>query len=363
MLHDGTDAVVVDPGEAAPVLSALDERHLALAGILVTHHHGDHTGGIDALRTRLQGPVWAPAGERIAEAIEEQAERISNVTYTHPNEDGSVSQDADAATAAIREINSGIYAFDLAFLTSALARVGIAGGAYALGNGHAVIEYSSPWGRPIAQWVPTWGEAAKQDVADIKARLAARMGAEKAERMSSLNRNLLIFPNLIINDVMAITVRSFYPLSPDRMTVNAWAMGPQFETPAEIRMLKLLGAQAVGMSTVPETILARHAGLQVLALSTAQVAALSSAQLAALSSLQLRALATDALAGLSTLQVAALSTLQLWGIAVGLVISGEYFGWSFGWGSAGTLGFLVVNLIVDLLYGVLDPRVRLAEQK
>jgi len=52
-----------------------------------------------------------------------------------------------------------------------------------------------------------------------------------------------------------------------REGVYAWVLGPQFETPAEIRMLRGFGAQAVGMSTVPETILARHAGLRVLALS------------------------------------------------------------------------------------------------
>ena len=46
----------------------------------------------------------------------------------------------------------------------------------------------------------------------------------------------------------------------------------------------------------------------------------------------------------------AISTLQLWAIAVGLVISGEYFGWSYGWASAGTLGFLVSTLFVALMY-------------
>ena len=45
-----------------------------------------------------------------------------------------------------------------------------------------------------------------------------------------------------------------------------------------------------------------------------------------------------------------LGTLHLWGIAVGLVISGEYFGWSYGWGVAGTLGFLVTTLMVAAMY-------------
>lgn len=45
-----------------------------------------------------------------------------------------------------------------------------------------------------------------------------------------------------------------------------------------------------------------------------------------------------------------LGPLHLWGLAVGLVISGEYFGWSYGWGKAGTLGFLVSTLLVAVLY-------------
>lgn len=65
-LHDGAQAVVVDPGDATPVLHYLQQNHLQLCGILVTHHHGDHVGGIPRLVQQFQGiPVWGPAGENI----------------------------------------------------------------------------------------------------------------------------------------------------------------------------------------------------------------------------------------------------------------------------------------------------------
>ena len=61
--RDG-QAAIVDPGDPAPVQHALAERHLKLAAILVTHHHGDHVGGVMALRA-TGVTVYGPRNEDI----------------------------------------------------------------------------------------------------------------------------------------------------------------------------------------------------------------------------------------------------------------------------------------------------------
>lgn len=65
LLHDGQHALVVDPGDAGPVQRVLQDKGLTLSAILVTHHHADHTGGVDALRDATRAKVYGPASERI----------------------------------------------------------------------------------------------------------------------------------------------------------------------------------------------------------------------------------------------------------------------------------------------------------
>lgn len=73
MLRQAQRAVVVDPGEAAPVFAALQADGLQLEAILVTHHHADHTDGVAELRAATGCRVIGPA----AEAVPEPAERVS----------------------------------------------------------------------------------------------------------------------------------------------------------------------------------------------------------------------------------------------------------------------------------------------
>ena len=74
MLHDGHQALVVDPGDAQPVLQALQALDLQLQSILVTHHHADHVGGVAELREATGATVHGPAGEEMPEPLQRYSE-------------------------------------------------------------------------------------------------------------------------------------------------------------------------------------------------------------------------------------------------------------------------------------------------
>ena len=102
-----------------------------------------------------------------------------------------------------------------------------------LGNGHLTTDNPNYRGRPVAKWIAVYGEEAKADIDAIRKELVDRLGEARAARVADTNRNLCIFPNLVINDGSSVTVRNFYPVSPDHMRVTAWALGPVEETEAQ----------------------------------------------------------------------------------------------------------------------------------
>ncbi len=108
----------------------------------------------------------------------------------------------------------------------------------ALGNGHAVIDNVNFRGRPVAKWIPLYGEAAKPVIEKIREELVNRLGEVRATRVADTNRNLVVFPNLVLNDGSAVTIRTFFPIAPDRMQVTAWALGPVNES-VEARAVRL----------------------------------------------------------------------------------------------------------------------------
>ncbi len=68
--HRNKQAVVVDPGEAQPVFKFLVDHGLFLSAILITHHHWDHTNGLDKLLEAYPVPVYGPENEKIPQITE-----------------------------------------------------------------------------------------------------------------------------------------------------------------------------------------------------------------------------------------------------------------------------------------------------
>ena len=126
----------------------------------------------------------------------------------------------------------------------------------ALGNGHAVVDNVNFRGRPVARWIPIYGEAAKPEIERVRKELFERLGEERATRVADTNRNLVVFPNLVLNDGSSVTIRTFQPVGPDRMRVRAWALGPKEETPAAraIRLDSFLTFYGPGGFATPDDI-------------------------------------------------------------------------------------------------------------
>jgi p-cumate 2,3-dioxygenase alpha subunit len=106
-----------------------------------------------------------------------------------------------------------------------------------LGNGHAVIEYTGSWGRPIARWASQFGDASRPQLDALRERIIAELG-ETGYRMAELNRNLFIYPNLFVMDNNAAALRVIEPTAVDYMDVAQHELAPRIEDPT-VRKVRL----------------------------------------------------------------------------------------------------------------------------
>lgn len=107
-----------------------------------------------------------------------------------------------------------------------------------LGNGHSSSEFFGAWGRPVARWAVYWPDSLQERLGAKRAELVAKFGEDRAQKMTEVDRNLLIFPNLVINDHSAVLIRTWEPQSVDKAVVSAWTIAPRQED-EEIRALRL----------------------------------------------------------------------------------------------------------------------------
>jgi p-cumate 2,3-dioxygenase subunit alpha len=126
------------------------------------------------------------------------------------------------------------------------------GTARALGNGHAVTESFASYGRPVARWYPLFGEEARPEIEARRTWLVARYGEERATRMADNLRLLRIFPNLLIQDVTGVTIRTVWPTAVDRTELVAWELAPREESGEQLHrrlqnFLAFLGPAGFGI--------------------------------------------------------------------------------------------------------------------
>lgn len=112
------------------------------------------------------------------------------------------------------------------------------GFARGLGNGHSANELTPAAARPLAYWTPMFDESVRPDIEATKQHFVARFGEQRARRITETNRALLVFPNLMIIDAIAITIRKIDPVGAGALAVTSWALAPKDEN-RNLRALRL----------------------------------------------------------------------------------------------------------------------------
>jgi p-cumate 2,3-dioxygenase alpha subunit len=126
----------------------------------------------------------------------------------------------------------------------------------ALTHGHACFEMDIPAGRPIAQWLPIWGEAVRAEIESKQAEVYARLGEERGSFVAKWHRNMIIFPATVMNDQQSILIRSLLPISHNETIVRAWALGPVDESPLlrKVRLENVLSFLGPGGFATPDDV-------------------------------------------------------------------------------------------------------------
>lgn len=112
------------------------------------------------------------------------------------------------------------------------------GEARCIGNGHAILDSKVPSGRPVADPLERWPQKVKGQVAVNRQRLIDRYGEERATYLAEMQKNCVIFPNLVFNDNVGLTIRVVNPASHNEIHVRAWGLGHTGE-PEELKAIRM----------------------------------------------------------------------------------------------------------------------------
>lgn len=110
--------------------------------------------------------------------------------------------------------------------------------AYDLGNGHGMLRLTGHGGRLGMVWEPRFGEAEQERTRQVREEMIGRLGEERALQVADASRILFVFPNLLLFDLEALSIRQLEPVAADVTDVRAWQYVPHGE-PDETRQVRL----------------------------------------------------------------------------------------------------------------------------